>query len=290
MPTNALNFVLDTVFQNHYPWHPMIFEEGKFFLIAGPCLLESECVVFNSAEKLVEISEAHSDLNVIFKGSFDKANRSSIHSERGPGLKEGLKILAAVKDKYELKVTTDIHLPEQAGPAADVCDLLQIPAFLCRQTDILIAAARTNRAVSVKKGQFLSPHEMYHVVQKLRKSGAEEIIQIERGSSFGYNNLVVDMRAFDILKQNSCPAVFDATHSVQLPGAGNGVTLGQRKFVPILAKAAIAAGADGLFFEIHPNPNEAACDAANQLPLDRFYGVISECLAIWHACRGMVKD
>ena len=197
--------------------------------------------------------------------------------------------MSAVRDRYGLRVTTDIHLPEQAEPAADVCDLLQIPAFLCRQTDILVAAARTTRAVSVKKGQFLSPQEMCHVVQKLREADAREIIQIERGSSFGYNNLVVDMRSFDILKRNNYPAIFDATHSVQLPGAGNGVTLGQREFVCTLAKAAVAAGADGLFFEIHPNPDRAACDAANQIPLGRFGGIISECLALWHVCRDTPK-
>jgi 2-dehydro-3-deoxyphosphooctonate aldolase (KDO 8-P synthase) len=264
----------------------VIFQGGRFLLIAGPCLLESECVAFSSAEKLAEIGEIHPHLDVVFKGSFDKANRSSIRSERGPGLVEGLKILAAVRDRYGLRVTTDIHLPEQSEPVAEVCDILQIPAFLCRQTDILAAAAHTGRAVSVKKGQFLSPGEMCHVVQKLRETGAEEIIQIERGSSFGYNNLVVDMRSFDILKRNNCPAIFDATHSVQLPGAGDGVTLGQREFVPILAKAAIAAGADGLFFEIHPNPHMAMCDAANQLPLASFDGVVAECMAIWHACNG----
>ncbi|MDR3274286.1 MAG: 3-deoxy-8-phosphooctulonate synthase, partial [Puniceicoccales bacterium] len=200
----------------------MIFDGNKLLLIAGPCLLESEYVAFSAAEKLVEVGRKYPDLNVVFKGSFDKANRSSIHSVRGPGLKEGLRILSLVRDRYKLRITTDIHLPEQANPVAEVCDLLQIPAFLCRQTDLLTAAARTNNAVSVKKGQFLSPQEMYHAVQKLREAGAREIIQIERGSSFGYNNLVVDMRAFDILKQNDCPAVFDATHSVQLPGAGNG--------------------------------------------------------------------
>jgi 2-dehydro-3-deoxyphosphooctonate aldolase (KDO 8-P synthase) len=268
----------------------MIFDRDKLLLIAGPCLLESEYVAFSAAEKLAKIGETYPDLNVVFKGSFDKANRSSMRSERGPGLKEGLKLLSAVGNRYGLRVTADIHLPEQAEPAADVCDLLQIPAFLCRQTDILVAAAHTTRAVSVKKGQFLSPQEMRHVVQKLREANAGEIIQIERGSSFGYNNLVVDMRSFDILKQNNCPVIFDATHSVQLPGAGNGVTLGQREFVHALAKAAIAAGADGLFFEIHPNPDGAMCDAANQLPLSRLDGIISECLAIWHVCRGAAKD
>ncbi|MDR1256043.1 MAG: 3-deoxy-8-phosphooctulonate synthase [Puniceicoccales bacterium] len=263
----------------------MIFDREKLLLIAGPCVLESEYVAFKAAEKLVEIGEKYPALSVIFKGSFDKANRSSIYSARGPGLEEGLRILSLVKEKYKLRVTADIHLPEQAGVAAEICDVLQIPAFLCRQTDLLMAAARTNKPVSVKKGQFLSPQEMFHVVQKLREASASEIIQIERGSSFGYNNLVVDMRSFDILKQNDCPAIFDATHSVQLPGAGNGITLGQRGFVHILAKAAIAAGADGLFFEIHPTPDEAICDAANQLPLGYFTQIVGECLALWQVCK-----
>ncbi|MDR0680020.1 MAG: 3-deoxy-8-phosphooctulonate synthase [Puniceicoccales bacterium] len=269
---------------------PMIFNGDKLLLIAGPCMLESEYVAFSAAEKLIEIEELYPHIAVVFKGSFDKANRSSIRSARGPGLEEGLKILSLVKEKYGLKVTTDIHLPEQANHAAKVCDLLQIPAFLCRQTDLLVAAAHTGKSVSAKKGQFLSPQEMHYVVEKLREAGAKEIIQIERGASFGYNNLVVDMRSFDILKRNNCPAVFDATHSVQLPGGGNGVTIGQRDFVHILAKAAIAAGADGLFFEIHPNPDEALCDAANQLSFNHFARVIAECSAIWRVCKGMANN
>jgi 2-dehydro-3-deoxyphosphooctonate aldolase (KDO 8-P synthase) len=267
----------------------MIFNASKLLLIAGPCMLESEHIAFSAAEKLVELGEKYPELSVVFKSSFDKANRSSMRSARGPGLKKGLELLSMVKSKFGLKITTDVHSPEQSSPASEICDLLQIPAFLCRQTDILVAAASTNSSVSVKKGQFLSPQEMYHVVQKLREAGAKEIIQIERGSSFGYNNLIVDMRAFDILKRNNCPVVFDATHSVQLPGAGNGVTIGQRGFVPILAKAALAAGADGLFFEIHQNPDGALCDAFNQLPLDCFDQVIGECLAIWRVCKNFTE-
>lgn len=264
----------------------MIFDDTKLLLVAGPCSLENENVTFQSAEKLVNLQEKYPALKVVFKGSFDKANRSSIFSARGPGLHEGLRLLSSVKSRYGLLTTTDIHLPEQAEPAAQVCDLLQIPAFLCRQTDLLVAAARTGRSVSVKKGQFLAPHEMHYVVQKLREAGAYEVLQIERGTTFGYNNLVVDMRSFEIMKRDGCPALFDATHSVQLPGAGDGCTLGQREFVGLLARSAVAAGANGLFFEIHPCPDEAICDAANQISLDRFEDIVASCLRVWRICQG----
>lgn len=263
----------------------MIFNEKKLLLIAGPCSLENEHISTSAAEKLVELQEKYSDLNIVFKGSFDKANRSSIYSKRGPGLREGLHLLSLIKSQYNLKVTTDIHLPEHAQPVAEVCDLLQIPAFLCRQTDLLVAAAKTGKSISVKKGQFLSPQEMQYVVQKLFEANAHEIVQMERGTTFGYNNLVVDMRSFEIMKRNDCPTVFDATHSVQLPGAGNGCSLGQREFVEILARSAIAAGADGLYFEIHPNPEDAICDSANQLPFDLFEKIVVDCLRIWKICK-----
>ncbi len=259
----------------------MIFDDNRFLLIAGPCSLENEDISCRVAEKLVELKNKYHNLNIVFKGSFDKANRSSIFSKRGPGLHEGLGLLSLIKSRYGLLTTTDIHLPAQAGPVAEVCDLLQIPAFLCRQTDLLVSAARTGRSISVKKGQFLSPQEMHYVVQKLREAGAYEILQMERGTTFGYNNLVVDMRSFEIMKRNGCPALFDATHSVQLPGAGDGCSLGQREFVPLLACSAVAAGADGLYFEIHPNPEKAICDTANQIPLDDFEKIIVECLSIW---------
>ncbi|MDE6431842.1 MAG: 3-deoxy-8-phosphooctulonate synthase [Opitutales bacterium] len=262
----------------------MIFDDNRFLLVAGPCSLENESVSCAVAEKLAELQKKYPVLKIVFKGSFDKANRSSIFSERGPGLDEGLRLLSLISERYGLPVTTDIHLPEQADPVAQVCDLLQIPAFLCRQTDLLVAAAHTGCSISVKKGQFLAPHEMKHVVQKLREAGAHEILQVERGTTFGYNNLVVDMRSFDIMKRNNCPVLFDATHSVQLPGAGDGCTIGQREFVAILARAAVAAGVDGLFFEVHPNPEEAICDAANQVSLDKFENILDQCLAIWETC------
>ncbi|MDR2778822.1 MAG: 3-deoxy-8-phosphooctulonate synthase [Puniceicoccales bacterium] len=263
----------------------MFFEENKLLLIAGPCSLENEEVTFSSAECLVALRHKFSKFKIVFKGSFDKANRTSIYSKRGVGLKEGLRLLSEVKSRYGLPVTTDIHLPEQAAPVSEVCDVLQIPAFLCRQTDILMAAAKTKRIVSVKKGQFLSPYEMKHVVNKLKESKTQEIWQIERGTTFGYNNLVVDMRSFIIMKSNGCPTIFDATHSVQLPGANPNGTSGDRIFVPTLAKAAIASGADGLFFEIHPEPAKATCDASNQIALKDFPQIISDCLRLWMAVK-----
>jgi 2-dehydro-3-deoxyphosphooctonate aldolase (KDO 8-P synthase) len=263
----------------------MIFDCHRLLLIAGPCSLESEYVAFSAAECLRKLADDFPELNVVFKGSFDKANRSSIYSDRGVGIGEGLRLLREVNRRYGLRVNTDIHLPEQAKIVTDVCDVIQIPAFLCRQTDLLIAAAATGKTVSVKKGQFLSPHEMKHVVDKLREAKASEIWQIERGSSFGYGNLVVDMRSFEIMKKNECPTIFDATHSVQLPGLVASGTGGDRAFVPILAKAAIASGADGLFFEIHPNPANATCDVANQMPIDSFPQIIGDCLRIWKTTR-----
>ncbi|MDR0693249.1 MAG: 3-deoxy-8-phosphooctulonate synthase [Puniceicoccales bacterium] len=262
----------------------MFFEENKLLLIAGPCSLENEDVTFSAAECLVALRSKFPELKIVFKGSFDKANRTSIFSERGVGLEEGLRLLGEVKNRHGLPVTTDIHLPEQAAPVSEVCDVLQIPAFLCRQTDILTAAAKTGRIVSVKKGQFLSPHEMKHVVDKLKESKANEIWQIERGTTFGYHNLVVDMRSFTVMKSNG-PTIFDATHSVQLPGADPNGTSGERTFVPTLARAALASGADGLFFEIHPEPAKATCDAANQIALKDFPQIISDCLCLWKAVK-----
>ncbi|MDR1432781.1 MAG: 3-deoxy-8-phosphooctulonate synthase [Puniceicoccales bacterium] len=265
----------------------MIFDGSKLLLIAGPCSLENESVAFSTAECLVSLQSDFAELNIVYKGSFDKANRTSIHSKRGPGIEEGLRLLGEVRARYGLRLATDIHLPEQAKPVAEVCDVLQIPAFLCRQTDILVAAARTGKAVSVKKGQFLAPEDMRHVVGKLRESNAGEIWQIERGATFGYNNLVVDMRSFSVMKRNKCPAIFDATHSVQLPGTAASGTGGDRAFAPILAKAALASGADGLFFEIHPDPENAICDAANQLAVGDFPCIVSDCLKIWHAAKNL---
>lgn len=259
-----------------------IFDPKKLLLIAGPCSLENEAICRQVAETLLALAQTHSELNIIFKGSFDKANRTSIKGPRGPGIKEGLKLLKMVAKDYNFRVMTDIHNAEQANEAAEVCDILQIPAFLCRQTDLLTAAAKTGKAVNVKKGQFLSPFEMKFVVQKLEENKATEIFQTERGTSFGYQNLVVDMRSFQIMKENGHPTIFDATHSVQLPGAADGKSGGERRYVLPLAKAALAADADGLFIETHPNPEKALSDGPSQIPLADFKGLIKSCLRHWN--------
>ncbi len=264
----------------------MLFDSAKLLLIAGPCSLENEAVCRAVAETLKQLAVAHPELRIIFKGSFDKANRTSLGGDRGTGLDEGLRLLALVKRDYGFPVLTDIHDASQAAPVAAVCDVLQIPAFLCRQTDLLLAAAATGRVVNVKKGQFLSPPEMEFVVAKLREGRAAEIWQTERGTTFGYQNLVVDMRSFMQMKALGAPAIFDATHSVQLPGAAGGKSGGRREFVPPLAKAALAAGADGLFIETHPDPDRAISDGPNMIPLPKLPALIASCIAIWKAARG----
>jgi 2-dehydro-3-deoxyphosphooctonate aldolase (KDO 8-P synthase) len=263
----------------------MLFNAERLLIIAGPCALESEALVFEVAGYLQEIQRHFPQIQFVFKTSLDKANRSSVSGARGIGIKDGLIILERLKRKYQFLVTTDVHLPEQAEEVAVVCDVLQVPAFLCRQTDLLGAVARTGRVISVKKGQFLSPQEMRYVIEKLRYFGAEEIWPMERGTTFGYNNLVVDMRSFPIMGQFSPIVIFDATHSVQLPGAGNGQTIGQREFVEHLAYGALAAGANGLFFEVHTNPEEAICDGANQLDVRHFGKVVENCLKFWQVRR-----
>ena len=262
----------------------MIFDPAKLLLIAGPCSLENETVCRAVAEALTKLGKKHRELNIVFKGSFDKANRTSLGG-RGTGIKEGLRLLALMKKEYGFPVLTDIHERQQAAEVGKVCDVLQIPAFLCRQTDLLLAAAKTGRVVNVKKGQFLSPAEMQFVVSKLQQGKAAEIWQTERGTTFGYQNLVVDMRSFALKKALGCPAIFDATHSVQLPGAAGGKSGGQREFVPPLAKAALAAGADGLFLETHPDPANAISDAASQIPLAELPALIATCVAVWKAVR-----
>ncbi len=236
------------------------------FLIAGPCVIESEQLALDTAHRIAEIARAIG-LPYIFKSSYDKANRSSIGSFRGPGLQEGLEVLRKVREEVGVPVLTDVHSVEEATQAGEVVDVLQIPAFLCRQTDLLLAAARTGRVVNVKKGQFLSPWEMGNVVTKLEESGNRRILLTERGSSFGYNNLVVDMRAFPILRGFGYPVVFDATHSVQLPGGAGTRSAGQREFVAPLAAAAAGAGCDGFFMEVHPDPDHALSDGPNMVPL-----------------------
>ncbi len=263
----------------------MIYEKDRLLVIAGPCSLESETVCRAVAEELVRIARAEPALRFIFKGSFDKANRTSLGGLRGTGLEEGLRLLALIKREYGFPVLTDVHETGQVAAVAAVCDVVQIPAFLCRQTDLLLAAAATGRVVNVKKGQFLSPQEMVFVTGKLREGGAAEIWQTERGTTFGYQNLVVDMRSFAIMRRNGFPTVFDVTHSVQLPGAAGGKSGGQREFVPPLARAALAAGADGLFLETHPDPDHAISDGPNMVPLPELAPLLRSCLAIWRLTR-----
>ncbi len=235
-------------------------------LIAGPCVIESESLVLQTAETLKRIAD-DAKVPLIFKSSFDKANRSSLSSFRGPGLQEGLKILQRVREEFDLPVLSDVHREEEIGAAAEVLDILQVPAFLCRQTDFLTAVARSGRSVNVKKGQFMAPWDMKNVVDKIRQAGNEQIVLTERGSSFGYNNLVADMRSLPTMRNFGVPVIFDGTHSVQLPGGQGTSSGGQREFVPMLTRAAVAAGVDGIFLEVHPDPDRALCDGPNMLAL-----------------------
>ncbi len=254
----------------------------SLLVIAGPCVIENEELTLSIAASLKRISDELS-LPLVFKASFDKANRTSVDSYRGPGLSEGLAILARVKQSSRLPVTTDIHLPEQAAAAAEVCDLLQIPAFLARQTDLLVAAARTGRPVHVKKGQFLAPWDMKHVVGKLQACGCQHILLGERGSFFGYGRLVNDMRAIPQMQSLGVPVIFDATHSVQEPGGLGTSTGGNRAMVEPLARAAVAIGADGLFFETHPQPDRSPSDGPNMIPLDQFAALLRRLLHLRRA-------
>jgi len=262
----------------------------RHFLIAGPCVIESEQLVLETAHRIAEIARAL-EIPYIFKSSYDKANRTSISSFRGLGIKEGLAILKKVKTQVGVPVLTDVHSVEEAVQAGEAVDVLQIPAFLCRQTDLLVAAARTGRVVNVKKGQFLSPGEMANVVTKLEESGTRRILLTERGSSFGYNNLVVDMRALPIMRKFGYPVVFDATHSVQLPGGGGTKSSGQREFVAPLACAAAAAGCDGFFMEVHPDPDHAPSDGPNMVPLHDLKKLLERLMRICQAAgKGAESD
>ena len=254
------------------------------FLIAGPCVIESEQLVLETAGGIAEIAKGLG-IPYVFKSSFDKANRTSIHSFRGPGLEKGLAVLKKVKDQLSLPVLTDVHTEEQAIEAGEVVDILQIPAFLCRQTDLLMTAAKTGKVVNVKKGQFLSPQEMGQAVKKVEECGNRRILLTERGSSFGYNNLVVDMRSFPILRSFGYPVVFDATHSVQLPGGGGTKSSGQREFVEPLACAAAGAGVDGFFMEVHPNPDDALSDGPNMVPLHELKRLLERVMQICDAAK-----
>ncbi|WP_028255056.1 3-deoxy-8-phosphooctulonate synthase [Veillonella magna] len=253
---------------------------GKgLFLLAGPCVIEDPERTLMIGRRIKEICD-RLGIPYIFKASFDKANRSSYSSFRGPGLEEGLKILAHIKKELQVPVVSDIHSVEQIEPAADVLDVLQIPAFLCRQTDLVYGAAKTGKCVNVKKGQFMAPKDMINVLKKMEEAGNENLMLTERGASFGYNNLVVDMRSFPIMRDFGYPVIFDATHSVQLPGGAGTKSSGQREFVPFLSRAAVGAGVDGLFMEVHDNPEEALSDGPNMVRLDDLEAILRDLKAI----------
>jgi 2-dehydro-3-deoxyphosphooctonate aldolase (KDO 8-P synthase) len=256
---------------------------GRFTLIAGPCVLEDDALNLRVARALARMSAALG-LPVVFKASYDKANRSKLDAPRGPGVDEGLRLLARVKDAVDLPLLTDVHEPWQAEKVGAVVDVLQIPAFLCRQTDLLVAAGATRRAVNVKKGQWMAPEELTHAVHKVRASGSPEVTVTERGTFFGYGNLVVDMRSFARLRAScGAPAIFDGTHSVQRPGLADGASGGDPQHIPSLVRAAVAAGCDGLFLETHPDPAAAPSDGANMLPLDRLEALLEEVLTVRQA-------
>jgi len=254
------------------PGHP-------FLLIAGPCVLESEELAREVAAVLKEIA-ARLSISFVFKSSFDKANRTSLDSYRGPGMAEGLDILAGIRQDFNVPVISDIHETQQVGAASAVLDVLQIPAFLCRQTDLLVAAARSRKAINLKKGQFVAPWDMANAVNKIRASGNKNLMLCERGFALGYNNLVVDMRALPVMRSLGCPVIFDATHSVQLPGGAGTSSGGQREFIPPLTRAAVAAGLDGIFMEVHPRPENALCDGPNSMPLDSVESLLKTLLKI----------
>ena len=257
---------------------------GELILLAGPCVIEDFERTLNIGKGIKEITQ-RLGINYVFKASFDKANRSSYESYRGPGLEEGLKMLAEIKRQLEVPIVTDIHETIQAEAAGEVADIIQIPAFLCRQTDLLEAAGKTGKVVNVKKGQFLSPKDMKNVIEKLEHSGVKKITLTERGSSFGYNNLVVDMRSLPIMRSFGYPVIFDGTHSVQLPGGAGTKSSGQREFVKYLVRGAVAVGIDGLFLEVHDNPEEALSDGANMVYLDKLEELLKEVLAIQRLMR-----
>ncbi len=263
---------------NSFEIGPVQVGAGRLFLIAGPCVIESEAHVRSMADALQQIT---SDLGIpfIFKASYDKANRTSVKSFRGPGLVEGTRILGRLARETGLPVLTDVHEPGHCEVAAEAVDVLQIPAFLCRQTDLLVSAGKTGRAINIKKGQFVAPRDMEHTVEKVRSTGNDRIFLTERGSSFGYNNLVVDFRSLSVMR-NMAPVVFDGTHSVQQPSAANGVSGGQPEFIPLLARAAVAAGIDGLFLEVHDDPANAKSDGANALDLKLLRPLLEKLLAI----------
>ena len=267
----------------------MLFDPDKLLLLAGPCSLESRETCRPVAECLADLRQKHPDLNIVFKGSYDKANRTSIRGARGSGMDEGLKLLSEIQSDFGCPVVTDIHELSQVAPVAEVADVLQIPAFLCRQTDLLVAAAGTGRVVNVKKGQFMAPQDMAHVAAKLEYGKAAEIWFTERGTTFGYRNLVVDMRGFSQMGESGYPVVFDATHSVQLPSGGEGKSDGQREFVAPLARAALAAGAHGVFLETHPDPTRAISDGPNMVPVSELPDLVEDLIQIWRLMKSLAR-
>jgi len=253
--------------------------ESPFFLVSGPCVIEDEAVTLRIATRLKELTSSLG-IPFTFKASYDKANRTSISSFRGPGIAKGLKLLAKVKAALDVPVISDVHRISEVEAAAEVLDVIQIPAFLCRQTDLILAVARTGKPVNIKKGQFLAPWDIVNIVEKIRSVSSVTPMITERGVMFGYNNLVVDFRGIDMMQQTGCPVVFDATHSVQLPGGAGNSSGGQREYAPVLARAAVAAGADGVFMEVHENPDEALCDGPNSLYLDQLPDLLAQLKAI----------
>ena len=262
----------------------VIFGKDNLGIIAGPCVIENRDHSLEMSYAIKEVSE-NVGIPIIFKSSFDKANRTSIKSFRGPGIQEGMRILSDVKTETGLKVLTDIHSPDQAGLVSDVVDIIQIPAFLSRQTDLLIAAAKTGKPINIKKGQFLAPWDVEHIVKKVEESGSQNILLTDRGTQFGYNNLVADMRAIPLMKQFGYPVIFDATHSAQLPGGSGGHSSGMRDMIPTLARAAVAAGCNGVFMEVHNDVDKAKSDAATQWPLDKLATLLIELKKIHNSLR-----
>ena len=262
----------------------VIFGKNNLGIIAGPCVIENRDHSLEMSYAIKEVSE-DVGIPIIFKSSFDKANRTSIKSFRGPGIQEGMRILSDVKTETGLKVLTDIHSPGQAGQVSDVVDIIQIPAFLSRQTDLLIAAAKTGKPINIKKGQFLAPWDVEHIVKKMEESGSQNILLTDKGTQFGYNNLVADMRAIPLMKQFGYPVIFDATHSAQLPGGSGGHSSGMRDMIPTLARAAVAAGCNGVFMEVHNDVDKAKSDAATQWPLDKLASLLIELKKIHNSLR-----
>lgn len=253
--------------------------DSPFFLVSGPCVIEDEAVTLRIATRLKALTDSLG-IPFTFKASYDKANRTAITSFRGPGIQDGLRVLAKIKETLDVPILSDVHRISEVATAAQVLDVIQIPAFLCRQTDLLLAVAKTGKPVNVKKGQFLAPWDMVNIVEKIRSVSSVQPMITERGVMFGYNNLVVDFRGIHIMQQTGCPVVFDATHSVQLPGGAGTHSGGQREFAPVLARAAVAAGADGVFLEVHEDPDKALCDGPNSLPLDQLPALLVQLKAI----------